>query len=172
MRSFLSFAFLRPAKAILVPGMYWIISTDLIQLSNRKVGGVRLRSCGPSVQGCTPAIVHDTKQPSPDHLEDRSADTMDMTEIEENKRTAAHLLGVLEVLEKSVVVLIKSAYIPSIRSLSRLVTHPGNALVDVGGGVGETLDLTRLSSEKTVEVRSDLVGLSGTEGVALSTSGL
>jgi hypothetical protein len=51
-------------------------------------------------------------------------------------------------------------------------THPGNALVDVGGGVGETLDLTGLSSEKAVEVRSDLVGLAGTEGVALSASGL
>jgi hypothetical protein len=51
-------------------------------------------------------------------------------------------------------------------------THPGNALVDVGGGVGETLDLTGLSSEKTVEVRSNLVGLAGTEGVALSASGL
>jgi hypothetical protein len=51
-------------------------------------------------------------------------------------------------------------------------THPGNALVDVGGGVGETLDLTGLSSEKAVEVRSDLVRLAGTEGVALSASGL
>jgi hypothetical protein len=54
----------------------------------------------------------------------------------------------------------------------RGTTHPGNALVDVGGGVGETLDLTGLSSEKTVEVRADLVGLAGTEGVALGTSGL
>lgn len=44
----------------------------------------------------------------------------------------------------------------------RTGTYPSNTLVDVGGSVRETLDLTRLSSEKTVEIRSDLVGLSGT----------
>jgi hypothetical protein len=42
------------------------------------------------------------------------------------------------------------------------VTNPSNTLVDVGGSVRETLDLSRLSSEKTVEVGSDLVGLTGT----------
>jgi hypothetical protein len=42
------------------------------------------------------------------------------------------------------------------------VTHPSNALVDVGGGVRETVDLTGLSAKETVKVRSDLVGLSGT----------
>jgi hypothetical protein len=52
------------------------------------------------------------------------------------------------------------------------VTHPSNTLVDVGGGVRETVDLTGLSAKETVKVRSDLVGLSGTKGVALSTSGL
>jgi hypothetical protein len=42
------------------------------------------------------------------------------------------------------------------------VTNPSNTLVNVGGSVRETLDLSRLSSEKTVEVGSDLVGLTGT----------
>jgi len=42
------------------------------------------------------------------------------------------------------------------------MTNPSNTLVDVGGSVRETLDLSRLSSEKTVEVGSDLVGLTGT----------
>ena len=41
-----------------------------------------------------------------------------------------HLLGVLEVLEEGVLV-------------------PGNALVDVGSGVGEALTLTRLAAEDT-----------------------
>ena len=42
--------------------------------------------------------------------------------------TMTHLLGVLEVLEEGVLV-------------------PGNTLVDVGGGVGEALTLTRLAAE-------------------------
>lgn len=63
------------------------------------------------------------------------------------------LLGVLEVLEQRLVV-------------------PVNALVDVGGGVGETLDLAGLTAEETVEVRADLVGLAGADGVALSATGL
>jgi len=41
------------------------------------------------------------------------------------------------------------------------MTNPSNTLVNVGGSVRETLDLSRLSSEKTVEVGSDLVGLTG-----------
>ena len=53
-----------------------------------------------------------------------------------------------------------------------LPTYPCDTLVDVGGGVRETLGLTGLSAKDTVEVGSDLVGLSRTEGVALSTSGL
>lgn len=52
------------------------------------------------------------------------------------------------------------------------MTDPGDALVDVGGGVGETLDLAGLSAKQAVEVRSDLVGLALAEGVALGTSGL
>lgn len=47
-----------------------------------------------------------------------------------------------------------------------------NTLVDVGGGVRETFDLSRLTTEESVEVRSDFVGLSSTKGMALSTSGL
>ena len=43
-----------------------------------------------------------------------------------------------------------------------VVTNPSNTLVDVGGSVRETLNLSRLSSEKTVEVGSDLVGFTGT----------
>jgi hypothetical protein len=81
-----------------------------------------------------------------------------------------HLLGVLEVLEQGVVVLrIVSAAqkhigMSSAKPISRKerVTHPSNALVDVGGGVRETVDLTGLSAKETVKVRSDLVGLSGT----------
>jgi len=42
------------------------------------------------------------------------------------------------------------------------VTHPSNTLVDVGGGVRETFNLTGLSAKETVEIGSDLVGLTGT----------
>jgi hypothetical protein len=63
------------------------------------------------------------------------------------------LLGVLEVLEQRLVV-------------------PVNALVDVGGGVGETLDLAGLTAKETVEVGADLVGLAGADGVALGATGL
>jgi hypothetical protein len=47
-----------------------------------------------------------------------------------------------------------------------------NALVDVGGGVGETLDLAGLTAKETVEVGADLVGLAGADGVALGATGL
>lgn len=62
---------------------------------------------------------------------------------------------------------------------SQLLTHleesllvPGNALVDVGGGVGEALGLAGLAAEDTVEVGADLVGAASLEGVALGTTGL
>ena len=42
------------------------------------------------------------------------------------------------------------------------VTHPSDTLVNVGGGVRETFDLTRLSAKETVEIGSNLVGLTGT----------
>ena len=82
-----------------------------------------------------------------------------------------HLFGVLEVLEEGLLV-------------------PGDALVDVGGGVGEALGLSRLATEHTaratsttdrtvrqhrnspVEVRADLVGSASLEGMALSAAGL
>ena len=44
----------------------------------------------------------------------------------------AHLLGVLEVLEKSLLV-------------------PGNTLVDVGSTVGETFTLTSLTAKDTIK---------------------
>lgn len=138
--SFLSLAFFKPAKAILVPGMYW--------------GNV---SCVPSF-----------------------------------RYELAHLLWVLEVLEsrsqyadRSIKPLAGHRDIPrtgcrcpeqqsqhTFADTCHHSTHPCNALVDVGGGVREALDLTGLSAKQTVEVRSDLVWLSGTEGVALSASGL
>ena len=80
-------------------------------------------------------------------------------------------LGVLEVLEEGLLV-------------------PGDALVDVGGGVGEALGLSRLATEHTaratstndrivrqhryspVEVRADLVGSTSLKGMALSAAGL
>lgn len=49
---------------------------------------------------------------------------------------------------------------------------PCNALLLVGVGVGETLDLTRLAAEKSVKVRTDLVGLARLQVVALSAAGL
>lgn len=49
---------------------------------------------------------------------------------------------------------------------------PGNALVDVGGGVGEALGLSRLAAEDAVEVGADLVGAASLGGVALSATGL
>ena len=85
--------------------------------------------------------------------------------------TDTHLFGVLEVLEEGLLV-------------------PGDALVDVGGGVGEALGLSGLATEHTaratstndrivrqhryspVEVRADLVGSASLEGMALSAAGL
>jgi hypothetical protein len=63
------------------------------------------------------------------------------------------LLGVLEVLEESVLV-------------------PVDTLLLVGVGVGEALDLTGLAAEDTVELRADLVALAGLQGVALRAAGL
>ena len=63
------------------------------------------------------------------------------------------LLGVLEVLEESVLVPVDSALL-------------------VGVGVGETLDLTRLAAEDTVKLRANLVALAGLQGVALCATGL
>lgn len=51
-------------------------------------------------------------------------------------------------------------------------THPSNALVDVGGSVRETLGLTGLSANETVEVRANLVRFTSTKGVTLGASGL
>lgn len=58
------------------------------------------------------------------------------------------------------------------QSQAQKSTHPSNTLVDVGGGVRETLSLTGLSANETVKVRADLVGLTGTKSVTLSASGL
>ena len=63
------------------------------------------------------------------------------------------LLGVLEVLEKGVLL-------------------PLDTLVLVGVGVRETGDLARLAAEETVELRADLVALAGLQGVALCAAGL
>lgn len=63
------------------------------------------------------------------------------------------LLGVLEVLEESVVV-------------------PLNALLLVGIGVGVALDGTSLAAPEAVQGRADLVAAVLLNGVALSTSGL
>jgi hypothetical protein len=63
------------------------------------------------------------------------------------------LLGVLEVLEESVLV-------------------PVDTLLLVGVGVGEALDLTGLAAEDTMELRADLVALAGLQGVALRAAGL
>jgi len=63
------------------------------------------------------------------------------------------LLGVLEVLEKSVLVPVDGALL-------------------VGVGVGEARNLTGLTAEKTVELRANLVALAGLQGVALCATGL
>ena len=63
------------------------------------------------------------------------------------------LLGVLEVLEESVLV-------------------PVDGTLLVGVGVGEARDLAGLTAEETVELRADLVALAGLQGVALSAAGL
>lgn len=60
-----------------------------------------------------------------------------LTKSSESHLSAGNvLLGVLEVLEESLLV-------------------PGNTLVDVGLGVGEALDLTSLTAEETVKVGAD-----------------
>ena len=63
------------------------------------------------------------------------------------------LLGVLEVLEESVLVPVDGALL-------------------VGVGVRETGDLARLATEETVELRANLVALALLEGVALCATGL
>lgn len=63
------------------------------------------------------------------------------------------LLGVFKVLEEG-------------------LSFPSNALVDVGGSVRETLGLTGLSANETVEVRANLVRFTSTKGVTLGASGL
>jgi len=63
------------------------------------------------------------------------------------------LLGVLEVLEESVIT-------------------PGDALALVGVGVSVSGDLAGLSAPKSVKVGSDLVALTLLEVVALSATGL
>lgn len=63
------------------------------------------------------------------------------------------LLGVLEVLEESVLV-------------------PVDGTLLVGVGVGETGDLTGLAAEETVKLRANLVALALLEGVALCATGL
>ena len=63
------------------------------------------------------------------------------------------LLGVLEVLEESVLVPVDGALL-------------------VGVGVGEAGDLARLAAEETVELRANLVALAGLQGVALCATSL
>ena len=63
------------------------------------------------------------------------------------------LLGVLEVLEESVLVPVDGALL-------------------VGVGVGEAGDLARLAAEETVKLRANLVALALLEGVALCATGL
>lgn len=63
------------------------------------------------------------------------------------------LLGVLKVLEESVLV-------------------PVDGTLLVGVGVGEAGDLAGLAAEETVELRADLVALALLEGVALCATGL
>lgn len=52
------------------------------------------------------------------------------------------------------------------------VLVPGDALLLVGVGVGETVDLAGLTTEESVELGTDLVALASLQGVALSASGL
>lgn len=73
--------------------------------------------------------------------------------IEGHLGTGNVLLGVLEVLKQSVLV-------------------PGDALVDVGVGVGEAGSLSGLATEEPVKIRSDLVRSALLDGVALKTSSL
>ena len=63
------------------------------------------------------------------------------------------LLGVLEVLEESVLV-------------------PVDGTLLVGVGVREAGNLARLAAEETVELRANLVALALLEGVALCATGL
>lgn len=52
------------------------------------------------------------------------------------------------------------------------VLVPLDTLLLVGIGVGEALDGTGLAAEETVQVRTDLVGTTGLDGVALSATSL
>lgn len=50
------------------------------------------------------------------------------------------------------------------------ILRPSYPLGLVGIGVGKALDLTGLTTEKAMQVGTDLVGLTGSEGVTLSTA--
>lgn len=99
MMSFLSFSFFKPAKAILVPGIYY--EMDMSISIGRK----------------------------------------------HNTNIAAHLFGVFEVLEKSVLI-------------------PCDTLVDVGRGVREALRLTGLAAEQTAEKETRVLALLAAERAA------
>ena len=60
----------------------------------------------------------------------------------------------------------------SVKEAYQSVLIPGDALLLVGIGVGEALDLTGLTAKEPVKVGSDLVGTACLEGVALSATGL
>ena len=49
---------------------------------------------------------------------------------------------------------------------------PGDAFVNVGGGVREPFGLARMAAKNAMKVGSDFVGLTSADGVALCTSGL
>jgi hypothetical protein len=52
------------------------------------------------------------------------------------------------------------------------VLVPGHVSLLVGVGVGVSLNGTGATTEKSVQVRTDLVGTAGLDGVALRTTGL
>jgi hypothetical protein len=83
------------------------------------------------------------------------------------------LLGILKVgeLDAESVSRSRTHHISNATTYQSLLV-PGDALLLVGIGVGETLDLAGLAAEDAVQVRADLVGTVLLEGMALGATGL
>jgi len=56
--------------------------------------------------------------------------------------------------------------------LEQRLLVPGNALVDIGGGVRVTFHLTGFTAEEPVEIGPDFVGLASTDSVTLRATSL
>jgi hypothetical protein len=126
MRSLRSFSFFRPAKAIFVPGMYCEMRQHLRENSmirDEVETAIEMGRNGEREQTVNVKARGSTQGARRGRYEGQ--------ETRAHVRSGTHLFRVLEVLEERLLV-------------------PGDALVDVGGGVGEVLRLASVTAEDTM----------------------